>query len=336
MSRELAFGVVGLGFGAKHVRVLGETHGARLAAVCDTDAARLAAVSPSPGSGRGKGRDVRAYTDYKAMLCAEQLDAVVVAVPARLHEEVALAAVEAGCAVLVEKPLAPSLAEGRRLVDAAAAAGVKLMPGHVERFNPALQELVRRVRAGEIGRVWQLAARRVGPIVVRAQQDVNVIHDSAVHDVDAMRWVVGGEVERVYAEAQSGLIMPFEDSVFGLLRFDSGAAGSLDVNWLSPRPERSLSVLGEKGMLVAEYTDFRAPALELRRPGTSRSIAIPLEAREPLAEELRAFVAVLLKEGREEAPLPVTGEDALAALAVCDALTQSARTGLPVAPARWR
>ena len=321
MSRELAFGVVGLGFGAKHVRVLGETPGAR-----------LAAVSPSPGSGRGKGRNVRAYTDHKAMLCAEQLNAVVVAVPARLHEAVALAAVEAGCAVLVEKPLAPSLAEGRRLVDAAAAAGVKLMPGHVERFNPALQELVRRVRAGEIGRVWQLAARRVGPIVARAQQDVNVIHDSAVHDVDAMRWVVGGEVERVYAEAQSGLIMPFEDSVFGLLRFDSGAAGSLDVNWLSPRPERSLSVLGEKGMLVAEYTDFRAPALELRRPGTSRSIAIPLEAREPLAEELRAFVAAL----RDGAPLPVTAEDALAALAVCDALTQSARTGLPVAPARWR
>lgn len=322
MTAGLRFGVIGLGFGARHARVIAEARGMTLAALCDSDVGRLATAAKDH-------EDARAFTDYRAMLCSVPLDGVVVAVPARLHEEVALAAVEAGCGVLLEKPLAPSLAEGRRIVAAAKAAGVLLMPGHVERFNPALQEVARRVRAGEVGRVLQLAARRVGPIVRRAEQDVNVIHDSAVHDVDAARWLAGSEVARAYAEARSGLVMPFEDSVLGLLRFQSGAVASLDVNWLSPRSERWLSVLGEDGVLFAEYTDFRAPRLELRRRGASQTL--PLTVHEPLAAELNAFAAAL----REEQPPPVSGEDALAALAVCDALTLSARTGRAITPEPW-
>ena len=322
--RELAVGVVGLGFGANHARVLSEMAGVRLAAVCDTDAKRLAAVAGARGA--------RGYADYEAMLCQERLDALVIAAPARLHEAVALAAIEAGVAVLVEKPLAPSLAEGLRIASAAAKAGVPLMPGHIERFNPAIQELARRVHAGEVGRVLQLTARRTAPIVRRVQQDVNVVHDSALHDVDAMRWVAGGEVKRVFAEAQSGVIMPFEDSVAGLLRFESGAVGSLEVTWLSPRRVRELSVLGEKGLIVAGYADFRSPTLELQPFGAREGVAIPIEPQEPLAAELAAFVAAV----RDGAPLLVTADDGLAALAVCDALTQSARTGRPVKPAPWR
>jgi len=153
--------------------------------------------------------------------------------------------------------------------------------------------------------------------VRRVQQDVNVVHDSALHDVDAMRWVAGGEVKRVFAEAQSGVIMPFEDSVAGLLRFESGAVGSLEVTWLSPRRVRELSVLGEKGLIVAGYADFRSPTLELQPFGAREGVAIPIEPQEPLAAELAAFVAAV----RDGAPLLVTADDGLAALAVCDART---------------
>jgi predicted dehydrogenase len=162
---DLAFGVVGLGFGANHARVLGQLEGVRLLAVCDTDERRLAAAA---------GRSLRGYTDFETMLTSERLDAVVVAVPAYLHEAVALAAFRAGCAVLVEKPLAPSLEDGRRLVRASDDAGVALMAGHIERFNPALQALARRVRAGDIGRVLQLTARRSGAMRL-PPNDVNVV-----------------------------------------------------------------------------------------------------------------------------------------------------------------
>jgi predicted dehydrogenase len=338
-ASDLAAGVIGLGFGANHARVLSELPGVRLAAVCDQDEQRLAAVAD--------GGTLSRYTDYETMLRKERLDAVVAAVPAGLHERVALAALDAGVAVLVEKPLAPDLDAARRIALVASKADVPLMAGHIERFNPAVQELAHRVHRGDIGRVLHLAARRMARIVVRTSQDVNVIHDSALHDIDAMRYVLGAEVEQVYAQAQSGVVMPFEDSLAATLRFagdgDAGAIGSLEVNWLSPRLLRELVVLGEDGLFVLDYA---AQTLELFErgaaagapasaqgwlaPARKTGTQIAIEPREPLKQELTAFVEAV----RSRLPMPVTLEDALAAVAVADALTESARTGRPVTPAR--
>jgi predicted dehydrogenase len=335
VSNELAAGVVGLGFGANHARVLDELPGVRLAAVCDKDESRLAEAS--------KGREARTYTDFEAMLGDEKLDAVVIAVPARLHEALALATIERGYAVLVEKPLASTLAEGQRIVAAAADAGVPLMAGHIERFNPALQELARRIHAGEAGRVRHVWARRMAPLRQR-QSDVNVVYDSAIHDIDAARFVLGMEVERVYAAAQSGVFFPFEDSISAVLQFAPNdpylaVVASLDVNWLSPRRVRELMVLGEKGLFELDYAaqtlTFQA-AKQTREgpplgwsavaPAQDEAAAIPIEPREPLVEEIKAFLDAL----RSGTPMPVSAQDALAALAVADAITQSARTGAAV------
>jgi predicted dehydrogenase len=342
-TRRLAVGVIGLGFGANHARILSEMPGVRLVAVCDRDEARLRAGAPSP--------EVHLYTDYKEMFSLERLDAVIAAVPARLHMTVALAAIAAGCAVQVEKPLAPTLFEGRCLVEAAATAGVPLLPGHIERFNPAVQELARRVREGQVGRVLQISARRLAYFVPRGRDvDVGVVHDLAYHDVDMLRYVLGEEVQRVSAETLTDVHTPYEDAVNALLRFESGAIGTLEVNWLSPRKVRELSVLGERGLLVADYADFRAPRLEFQpaqalqespaldegplvklrgeEPPPAQSLRV--EAREPLREELTAFIEAV----RVGAPMPVAPEDALATLAIADALTESARTGRPAIPAR--
>jgi predicted dehydrogenase len=336
-SRDLTFGVVGLGFGANHARVLGQLDGIRLAALCDTDERRLAAAAA--------GRSLRSYTDFEAMLASERLEAVVVAVPAHLHEAVALAALRAGCAVLVEKPLAPSLEDGRRLVRAAADAGAALMAGHIERFNPALQALARRVRAGDIGRVLQLTARRSGAMRL-PPKDVNVVHDSALHDIDAMRFVVGADVEQVYAAGQTGIVTESENSLLGLLRFEpSGgtrALASLEVNWLSPRRLRDLAVLGDEGLLVLDYAAqtldyYRTPSVRSgpvqdweasRSSGATEAVRIPVEPREQLVLELEAFVTAV----REGCPMPVTTQDALAALAIADAITLSARSGAIAVP----
>jgi predicted dehydrogenase len=345
-GRELAVAVIGLGFGANHARILADMSGVRLAAVCDRDEARLSALSQPP--------QVALYTNYETMFASESLDAVIAAVPARLHTTVALAAIAAGCAVQVEKPLAPSLSEGRRLVEAAAVAGVALMPGHIERFNPAVQELARRVQAGEVGRVLQISARRLAYFIPRGREvDVGVVHDLAYHDIDMLRFVLGEEVQRVSAETHSDVHTPYEDALNALLRFESGVIGTLEVNWLSPRKVREMSVLGERGLLVADYADFREPHLEFQpsqaleespalgeaplvklrgeEPRPSRSL--PVEAREPLRDELQAFVGAV----RAGVPMPVPPEAALATLAVADALTESARTGRPVEPDRtWR
>src|SRR5262249_50853988 len=140
------------------------------------------------------------------------LDAAVIAVPTRLHEEVALAALSAGVkALLIEKPIAPSLGEAIRLADAVEKAGARLMPGHIERFNPAIAELQRRTAAGDAGELLRLTARRMGPFAPRTR-DVSVIHDLALHDIDVMRFILAREVERVYAETRGGLRTPFEDS----------------------------------------------------------------------------------------------------------------------------
>jgi predicted dehydrogenase len=216
------------------------------------------------------------------------------------------------------------------------------MAGHIERFNPAVQELRRRVQAGDAGTILHLAARRTAPMRVRTQ-DVNVVHDSALHDIDAMRYVLGCEVENVYAQSQRDVLQPFEDSLAAVLRFDGAehsAVGSLEVNWLSPLRIRELTVLGTKGIFVLDYAaqtlefhaaaprpstagrDWSTEASRLRDPAAQ----IPIERREQLVVELTAFVEAV----RDGGPMPVSGEDALQTLAVADALTQSARTGLPV------
>lgn len=338
-AREVSVAVVGLGFGRNHARVLHELPGVRLAAICDKDTERLQAVAA--------GRECRTYTDHREMLKQERLDAVIVAVPTRLHAAVASDAIATGCAVMVEKPIAPGLEEGRHLVEAAETAGVSLMHGHIERFNPAVQELGKRLRAGEAGRLIQLTSRRLAYFIDRVRDfDIGVVHDLAFHDIDVMRYLVGAEVERVYAETQSNLRTPFEDALNGTLRFQSvddrqGPTGTLEVNRLSARIVRELTVLGDRGEFILDYQkqslEFRpaqslhssnspqheAPMVRLQGDDPGGPVAILVEKREPLLEELSAFVDAV----RGGTAMPVSNHDALAALQIADALTESGREG---------
>jgi UDP-N-acetylglucosamine 3-dehydrogenase len=324
VTEDVRIGVIGLGFGANHARVLQEIPGVCLAAVADTSRERLA-----PYHALG----VCAYTDLEAMLATERLHAVIVAVPAGLHTEVALAAIGAGCAVLVEKPLAPSYADAKRIVAAARDAGVALMPGHIERFNPAVIELARRVQEGEIGRALQVTARRMSSMRERQHgrptppSDVNVVHDSAIHDIDAIRYILGLDVESVYGVGQSGIVTPHEDAITATMRFAGGSLiATLEVNWLSRRRVRDLTVLGERGTFLVDYA---AKSLSLYRTPGEPPEEVPVAGPDQLEAELNAFIAAV----REGAPLPVTPEDGLAAVAIADAITRSARSGKPVAMA---
>ena len=316
--------------GINHARVYGEIEGVELVAAADPAAERrrLAARPPLASS-------LRTYANYREMLARERLDLVSVAVPTRLHREVAQAALERRVATLVEKPIAAELEEGQAILAAAEEARCQLMVGHVERFNPAVQELKRRLEAGELGRVFLVQAERVGPFPQRIR-DVGVVQDLATHDIDVMRFLLASEVERVYAETEAGLRTEHEDLLSAVMRFRSGVVGLLEVNWLTPTKVRRLALVGEAGMFVVDYLTQQLlfyeresagaawPSLAaLTGGGEGAMTRIPIEKKEPLRAELEAFVESVA----QGSPSPVPAGDALAAVEVATRLVESGRTG---------
>lgn len=320
-------GLVGLGaMGRNHLRVLNELEGAELVAVCDQDPAQLAAAKRKYG--------VAGYRDWNEMFDRSDLEAAIVAVPTKFHFEAGRAALEHGLHVLVEKPIAASIEEGEALVQAAARAKRALAVGHIERFNPAVRELKRRVAAGELGRVFQIHASRQGPFPARIR-DVGVVIDLATHDLDVMRDVVGADIARVYAEAEQRIHTEYEDLLDAVLKFDNGVIGVLQVNWLTPTKIRQLSVLGEKGLFVANYitqelTYFKNANVELEwealrnLSGVSEGekVRFPIAQAEPLRLELESFLRSIAG-----GPVEVDGAAGLHALMLALALVRSAAEG---------
>lgn len=326
--------VIGGGtMGLHHCRVYAEMdEEVELAAVADPDpmACRRIANTYRP----------RIYGDYRSMLDCERPALVSVAVPTALHVEVACEAMSRGVHVLVEKPLALTVEEGRVIIDAARRFGVKLSVGHIERFNPAIVELRRRLRQEELGRIFQIQARRVSPFPGRIQ-DVGVILDMASHDIDVIRHLVGSEVERVYAETARMAHATQEDLLSATLRFASGVIGVLDVNWLTPTKIRQLAVLGEGGMYLTDYltqdvywykntamTDSWDSLSVFRGASEGDMVRIHFNKREPLRAELEAFVTSV----RDDVEPEVNGMDALVAVDLSLTLAESGRRNVPLVP----
>ncbi|HYN64327.1 MAG TPA: Gfo/Idh/MocA family oxidoreductase [Candidatus Limnocylindrales bacterium] len=318
-GRPLRAGVIGLGFmGRNHVRVWGEAvEGVELVAVADPrpEALRLAT----------QGRLARTYADAATMLAEEELDLVSVVAPTSMHHELTLAALDAGAHVLVEKPIAATRAEAEAMMAAAADSGRMLTVGHIERFNPAIVELRERLQAGELGRIFQVRATRLGPFPDRIR-DVGVVVDLAPHDLDVMRFLLGSDPVRVYAETEQRIHTDHEDLFVGMLKFANGAVGLLEINWLTPTKQRTLSVTGQGGMYVADYLSqdlvfYANPANGSVAEGWSEHRAIA--RREPLVAELEAFAAAV----RQGGPPPVDPREALIALQLARAMVEAANTG---------
>ncbi len=320
--------VIGVGsMGKNHARVFSELPGTELLAVADSDAALAKGVGEKHGA--------RAYTDYRQMLKSEQPEAVSVAVPTAMHEEVGMVALESGAHVMIEKPIAATLESGKRLIDMARSSKRQLMIGHIVRFNPAIQALKQKLMAGELGRIFQIFCRRAGPFPARIR-DVGVVIDLAPHDLDTMRFLSGREPVRLYAETEQRIHTDHEDLLWATLRFDDGLVGSLEINWLTPTKIRETLVLGERGLFRlddltqdlyfyenAQSKDMMSwPALAALKgvsEGSMRRYEVP--RFEPLKAELEAFI----RASQGECPVPVTGEDGLAALKLSLALVQSGR-----------
>jgi UDP-N-acetylglucosamine 3-dehydrogenase len=330
---DLKVAVLGVGsMGASHARTYAEMDNVRLVAVADPDDRTARRVASRYGCA--------AYGNFRELLDEEEPDIVSVAVPTRAHGDVACEAMSRGVHVLIEKPLAPSVEEGRRIIDCAAAYGVKLAVGHIERFNPAVAELKRRLAGDELGRIFQIHARRLSPFPGRVS-DVGVILDMATHDIDVMHHLLGADVERVFAETEQKAHATCEDLVSALVRFSNGVIGLLDVNWLTPTKVRTLTVLGEGGMYVADYLTQDVYWHKNTPLGTSFDslnvyrgawegdmVKVRLNKKEPLRAELESFVQAVI----DDVEPAVTGLDGLYAIDLSLTLVESGRLHQPLAP----
>ena len=297
-------------------------------AVGDPDAEALAAATGQTGAA--------GWSDPLAMATEADIDALVVAAPTTAHVPLALAAIARGLPILVEKPLAATPAEAFQIVRAAQARGVPVQVGHVERYNPAVLELGRLLQARWLTTVYSIASRRAGPFPVRVR-DVGVTVDLATHDVDMLCWIARERPTRVYAELAKRKHASHEDLLFGLLHFPSGAAGMLDVNWLTPVKRRQLVVVGEEGMFELDYLTQRLTFTrsDLAHPeligGFAPSFAgdvaeIPVETYEPLRAQLDSFVRAVHTGERPY----VDGEDGAWAVVMATALLDAAASRRPV------
>jgi len=325
--KNLRIALVGAGMmGRNHARVWSELPGAEFVAVADVFAETAQSVASR--------YQVNAYTDYVRMFDEQRPDAISIAAPTVEHLAVAREAAARGIHMLIEKPIADTLEAAQQIIDLVAAAPGRpvLAVGHVERFNPAVIALKERISRGEIGRVFQIDARRQSPFPARIR-DVGVVIDLAVHDLDLLRYVSGSEATRVYAETERRIHSQHEDLLHALVRMADGSVGSLSVNWLTPTKVREMRVTGERGMFLVDYLTQdlyfyeNAVASEdgwdqlrnLRGVSEGNMMRYAITKKEPLRAEIEAFAAAV----RGERSVAVSGQDGYAALVLALALVRS-------------
>ncbi|MDK2831837.1 MAG: UDP-N-acetylglucosamine 3-dehydrogenase [Methanolobus sp.] len=299
-------GVIGTGaMGINHIRNYYEMDDVELVGISDIDEQRVNSLAGM--------YDTKAFTDYNELL-KEELDAVSIVVPTKLHKMVCLDTLAAGSNVLVEKPIADSPENADVMIQAAKDAGKALMVGHIERFNPAVIKLKEIIDGGLLGKIVSISTTRVGPYNPRIR-DVGVILDIGVHDVDIISYLYDREVRKVHAIAGAD-IHPFEDHASIHLRFDGDLAGLVDTNWLTPHKVRSLKAVGLEGVA---YLDYMNQTVELHDNGWIRKAKV--EQSEPLRNELEHFIDCV-RNG--EMPCP-NGDHGKHALKVCMAAIESYR-----------
>lgn len=309
---RMRVGIIGLGWmGKVHLRIYSEMRGVDVVGVVDVDNNTLEQVGDTYG--------VPVFTSLDELL-DQKPEAMSVCVPTYMHHDVAMKIIERGIPLLVEKPLARTAAEGREMVDAAAAKDVPLMVGHVERFNPAVAR-IRELVADD--HVISIQIERVGPYPPRIQ-DVGVIRDLASHDIDLVRHITGSEYKNIYAVTSCN-IGEHEDTVIISAEMNSGVLAQINCNWITPYKSRKIHVATKTRYIegdlitqqVKEYSKFETyqASYQVRE--------WPMMFREPVKEELTAYMAAL----REGKPVPISGQDGLVVLETIERIDASIQSG---------
>jgi predicted dehydrogenase len=299
-NRVLRLGVVGVGvMGANHARVLAGLAGIQLVGVADPERAQRDLVTRVLGC---------PAVESLEPLLELGVDAVTIAAPTHLHHEIALACIARGIHVMVEKPISSSVEEGRDIIAAARQAGVTLMVGHVERFNPAVQAIKDAIR-GEA--ILSIAITRVGPFPPR-MSNVGVVIDLAVHDIDLIRWFTDSDIIDVQPQLSSA-VAEREDIALLQFRTASGVLAHINTHWLTPFKARNVTVATRGKYIMGDLlTRQVTECFGFQADGSYSMRHLSVGHDEPLRAELIAFVDAV-RDGSKPA---VSGEEAVASLEI--------------------
>jgi len=296
--------------------------------VADLDPARVAEVE--------KTTNARGFTDIRDLLAVPGLQAVSICLPDRLHEEATIAAAEAGKAILLEKPLAHSAAAARRIVEAVERNGVRLMIGHILRFDARYVQVYEAAAEAKLGAPIHLRAKRnaVRSVARRLGAHSSILFYMGVHDVDAMQWIGRSRIARVFAAKNEALGTGNEDALYAVLHFENGAIGSLDYSWAWPDGLMSgfrsaFEIVGTRSAAALDVSDQGLYFIsDSGTSGGDTHLWPEINGRiaGALADEIIHFVTAT-QAGT--AYLQHYAE-AFDAIPVLDALAESARSGQPV------
>ena len=271
-----------------------------------------------------------------AELIALEIDYAVVAVPTIYHLEIGLELAAAGIHAMVEKPLSQDTATAKELAKAFAHAGLVGAVGHIERYNPALQEARRRLE--QLGSLYQVVTRRQGPFPARVA-DVGVVKDLATHDIDLTAWITSQRYTSVSARTASRTGRQYEDLVAVVGTLQDGTIANHLVNWLSPLKERVTILTGEKGAFVADtltadltfyangtVTSSWGEIAQFRGVSEGDVIRYAISKHEPLRMEHENFRDAVLGKSADI----VTMDQGLATVQIAEAIIKSAKTSQTV------
>jgi len=326
--RTIGYGVIGLGFfGEKHAEVAACLPNVALRAVCTRREQRRKEIQSRLGV-------PSAYADYRDLLADPEIEAVSIVTHVDDHVAPAVAALRAGKHVLLEKPMARTVAECERIIAAAEKADRILMVGHICRFNPRYALARERIAAGELGRIVSLYARRNIPAARSKSvlEKIGPLLGDGIHDTDLMLWMTGARIESVYAQTLSVRKLKNPDLGWAMYRFQGGAIGVIENVWFLPegtpfRIHEQFEVIGTEGAIYIHGGDMNLVVQSEQGIDFPDTLYWPTIHGEPagaLRTEMSYFVDCVAK-GKK--PTVVTPGEARAAVHAASAAEKSARSG---------
>lgn len=325
---KIAVGVIGLGLGRHHVASYAESSDVARLVVCDADGAQVAAIRQEfPKIAAG-------YTSLSTLLDSEQLDAVSIVTPDHLHRPHAEQCLAAGCHVLLTKPLATNLDDGRAIVSAAQAAGKHLMVAHERRFRSRIRAVKRLLQEGSLGDIVHLRIDAIqdkrrqferSPWYASAEAGRSALVGSGIHEVDLLRYLIDTPIVSVsaYSNRLGTLEFPKDKTTAAIYQFEGGTIGQVTVTYEAHWPGRGKQIddhfrlIGSQGIIVGN---------QVAKDGQADWESLPEDASEIVTGShgcVTAFLDTLL----HDAAIAVTGQDAFDSLAAAAAADESAANG---------
>lgn len=293
-------GVIGIGaMGSNHARVYSELPDVELVGIADLNKKTAKIIS--------KKFDTAAFTDYRKLL-KKGLDAVSVCVPTSFHEKISIDAINAGCHVLVEKPISDTTDGAKRIIRVAKKRGVNLMIGHVERFNPVVQAIKECIKKEKI---ITITVMRVGPLPPRVK-DVGIVIDLGTHDIDLIRFITESEFKEISSFISRNPPAK-EDAAILSFKMKNGTLANVILDWFTPFKVREIRVTTANRFLKGDLLNQKLTECTSYFPDGSfiaKELSIP--HREPLKLELESFINCI----KSDIELLVTGEDGLRTLEI--------------------